>query len=614
MAALNRSLRPLRTIPGLAAANLRHEWILTLCLVVALAAVIAPLLVLLGLRHGTIETLRGRLVEDPVYREIRPTQTLALDQQWFERVGAWPEVGFLTPTILPLSSVIHVAHPESGNLELFDLLPTASGDPLLLENGAPIPEDGQCVLTAEAARRLGVEHGDWLEVRVTRARAGRSEMAQDSLYVAGVLDLRAGSLPRVYAPLSFVQDVEAYKEGYGSPARGWSGDRPEPFLSFDGVLIYLSKAMDPISRSGLVINTGFARADPVTAEQAVILTGVPLPEEWKALNVHAPGAVVTPSSISALARKLRGWDNILLPYVRDVALEMETLGVVTPLGISLDPLQAARVGLPALPWGAFTGSAEDGERLLQALIPAEVDPTAIMEVRGQWLTDLEFPLLPAGGSPMDALVVPSELLGILRTAQQRTVHYQPETKAFVMARGGFRGFRLATHGIDDVPAVHRRLQNEGIETITQVETIERIRVLDTGLGRLFWLIATLSIGGGTAVLLSSLYAAVERLKRDLGMLRLVGFSRRHVFVFPLIQAKIIAVLGLMVGMGASFALATVINQTFARELGPEEQFCRLPESYLLAVTLTTMGLALVSALVAAWRTTHIDPAEAIREN
>jgi len=62
-------------VPGLAVADLKHEWILSLCLIIAIAAVIAPLLLMMGLKYGTIETLRERLVEDPAYREIRPLQT-----------------------------------------------------------------------------------------------------------------------------------------------------------------------------------------------------------------------------------------------------------------------------------------------------------------------------------------------------------------------------------------------------------------------------------------------------------------------------------------------------------------------------------------------------------
>ena len=95
----------------------------------ALAAVVSPLLVLLGLKYGTVQTLRERLVEDPVFREIRPTQTRELASKWFEDVSSWPGVAFLTPTILPLSSVIHVVSDEGGKSELFDLIPTAPGIP-----------------------------------------------------------------------------------------------------------------------------------------------------------------------------------------------------------------------------------------------------------------------------------------------------------------------------------------------------------------------------------------------------------------------------------------------------------------------------------------------------
>ena len=59
-------------VPSLAWADLKHEWVLSLCLFLAVAAVVGPLLLLFGLKNGTMETLRGRLLEDPRNREIRP--------------------------------------------------------------------------------------------------------------------------------------------------------------------------------------------------------------------------------------------------------------------------------------------------------------------------------------------------------------------------------------------------------------------------------------------------------------------------------------------------------------------------------------------------------------
>ena len=606
------SLRPLRVVPGLAARHLRHDWVLSICLIIALAAVIAPLLVLLGLKHGTIATLRDRLVEDPIYREIRPAQTSEYDEAWFERVAQWPETAFLTPTILPLSSILHVVQPDSGNLDIYDLIPTAPGDPLLLENSAPIPEDGECVLTAEAARRLGLGPDEMLEVRVTRTRGGRSELAEARLRVAGVLDPRAGSLPRVYAPLSFVLDVEAYKEGYGAPKRGWSGDTPEPFLSFDGLVLLLPGILDPIARSGLVINTGFARIEDLSPEGVRERVGIIPPPDWHAYAVFSPGGVVTPVNIRALEQKLRGRDRVVLPFVRGVTLRNQSGQEIHPVGLSLAPIQSQWLGLDNLPWGEFTAEARHGHRLLQALVAEGM--VSDLEFSFSGVRPMSFHLQEVGSTLLGQVVVPVELLGVLRTAMQRGVLYDAQEQSFSMARGGYRGFRLYTRTIDHVPEVYHRLLAEGIQTVAQVESIERIRVLDAGLSRLFLLIAVLSVSGGAAVLLSSLYAAVERLRRDLGLLRLVGLSRRDVFFFPVVQGLLLAALGLLAGFGGYAALATVINQTFASELAPGEKFCTLPETYILTAVIATVSLALVSSLVAAWRATRIDPAEVIRDN
>ena len=45
----------------LALFDLRHEWAITLCQVTALAALLAPLLVLYGLQQGVIGTLLERM-------------------------------------------------------------------------------------------------------------------------------------------------------------------------------------------------------------------------------------------------------------------------------------------------------------------------------------------------------------------------------------------------------------------------------------------------------------------------------------------------------------------------------------------------------------------------
>src|SRR5262245_45526903 len=81
---LKRRQTPRGIVLRLSSADLRHEWILTACLIMAVAAVLSPLLLLFGLKYGTIETLRIRLVQDPRNREIRPLVSKSFAKAWID--------------------------------------------------------------------------------------------------------------------------------------------------------------------------------------------------------------------------------------------------------------------------------------------------------------------------------------------------------------------------------------------------------------------------------------------------------------------------------------------------------------------------------------------------
>lgn len=611
---MSRQPAPYRTVLFLAAAQLRHEWVLTACLVAALAAVLAPLLVLLGLKEGTIETLRERLVEDPVYREVRPAATRGYGEDWFANLSRDPRVAFVLPTILPASSVIQVNHGS----DLFDLVPTAAGDPLLLENGGTIPRGDECVLSHAAALALGVKAGDRIRARVSRSRGGQREVAETELTVAAVLGERAGGLPRIYAPLGFVRDVESYKEGRSVPKRDWTGASPRPHLSYRGALVLSREPFDPISRSGLAVNTGLLHVTDLTPTQLRQDWGLALPQGWVAYRLSTPSGSVTADSIKALERKLRGRDAVLLPDAGP--LEVKIAGRVRTLtGISLNESQAADLGLPPLPWGRWNSAELNEARINQAL--GEVGDSGLGTVEAEFAgaSVLRFPLrLPPGGttrsdSAEEPLIVPAELTGLLRTARDREVLFDAKQGGFISALPGFRGFRLFARSIDDVPELAAELSGQGIAVIAEVEAIRRIQILDQGLTRLFQLIALLGVVGGAAVLIASLYASVERERGNIGILRLVGLARHHVFYYPLFQGQIIAGLGILLALAGYAALAALIDRSFNLDLAPGAQMCQLPAEYLIAALLLTLLLALLSSLIAAWSATRIEPAEAIRQ-
>ncbi|HHB92335.1 MAG TPA: FtsX-like permease family protein [Thioploca sp.] len=593
-------------ITRLAILDLWHEWILTLCMVLAIASILTPLLVLLGLKYGTIQTMHKRLMEDPVNREIRPARTLRLTEQWFAQFKQRNDIEFVIPTILRGSSVIRVI-TEKKRL-LIDLVPTNDNDPLILTNDGVIPGQDECVLSFTAAKDLGIKKGDLLNAEVTRTRNKNKESVQVKLRVVAILNPRADSLARIYAPFKFVNDVETYKEGGAVYSRNWSGGIVLPPLSYDGLWLLSPKNLTSIDEIDLTVSTGFTEIIKAQANEFEQELNFYPPDNYTIYKLLAKSNPITANSLNIVKNKLRGKSAIILPFVNNVKITDSNNTKV--IGLSLSKSQTDILGLPALPWGKFdinTNFAHQG----QALLPNnDKSPTIVLtsKVLGGEIT---FPINNQGVSFNKNIIVPIELIGILRTGQINRIIFDQTRKTFLSAKTNYHGFRLYAKSIDDIPELYSYFISQDIDVIAQIQEIEKLKILDQGLTRIFWLIAIVGIAGGMAALIASLYASVERKKRDVGVLRLIGLSCLQVFRFPIYQAIIIVVLSNIVASSGYIAISYTINFMFINEIG--DKICTLPYIYFMLIFVITTIIATLSSLLAAWKTTAIEPAEAIRE-
>ena len=71
-----------RLLGRLAMQDLWHDRIISFCIVSSLVAVIAPLLLLFGLRFGIVNQLQNDLANDPRNLEIRMLSSGSYDQHW----------------------------------------------------------------------------------------------------------------------------------------------------------------------------------------------------------------------------------------------------------------------------------------------------------------------------------------------------------------------------------------------------------------------------------------------------------------------------------------------------------------------------------------------------
>jgi putative ABC transport system permease protein len=202
---------------------------------------------------------------------------------------------------------------------------------------------------------------------------------------------------------------------------------------------------------------------------------------------------------------------------------------------------------------------------------------------------------------------------MLNLLRERPMTYDATTNQLVLARVGYAGFRLYAPTIDAVDGLRRYFESQGLPVHTEAQRIQEVLALDRSLTLLFWGIAVVGMVGGAMALLASAYAAVERKRRDLGVLRLLGVSRRTLFRYPMYQSLMICVGAFIVAMVFFTGMALAINDWFRGHLNPGESFCRLPPSALTGALGLTLLIAMLAAACAAWRVTQVDPAEALRD-
>ena len=204
-------------VASLAWQDYRNDGWLSVCSVLALVAVIAPLLVLFGLKFGLVSSLTERLENDPATREIIPLGGGRFSRTFVEQLGLRRDVAFAIPRTRQIAATAQV-----GALTL-EMLPTAPGDPLL--GGLPIPVGlDQIVLSHTAAEKLAARPGDWLQTQFVRQVAGRVEAQHTRLQVLAVLPLEAFARDGLFAGLSLLEAVEDYRDGRAVAALGWDGD------------------------------------------------------------------------------------------------------------------------------------------------------------------------------------------------------------------------------------------------------------------------------------------------------------------------------------------------------------------------------------------------------
>lgn len=219
--------------------SLLNDWGTLTFTVTALAAVLGPLLLLVGIKNGLLGALLDQMRSNVANQEVIITGDHSIRPEDFAAIAAIRHVGFAVPMIRSIAAHLEFEKQPRGNPVAAQSQPTAERDPLA-RGGRWVKRSDEIALSASLADKLGVERGDSLFARNRRGRAdGAREAITFEVKVVAVLPREAEQRDRAYVTPDVLGELELFLDGYEVPQIGLTGrSRSEHVPAYASFRIY----------------------------------------------------------------------------------------------------------------------------------------------------------------------------------------------------------------------------------------------------------------------------------------------------------------------------------------------------------------------------------------
>ncbi|MNM79566.1 FtsX-like permease family protein [compost metagenome] len=318
----------------LSLADLWHDRNVSLCMAASLVAVIAPLLLLFGLKHGVVSQLQQELLSDPRNLEVKMLSSGHFDQAWLQRLQARPEVGFAIGQTRSLNTQADLLGAHGRFADNVEVIPTRAGDPLLATDLSELAPD-QVILSERAAERLAAKAGDTLRLRVARRLNEVNERGERTLQVRAIVSSVRFARPAAFVSPELLMELEHYRDGYLVASLGASS----------------GQALD-------ALNVGYARARVYARD---IDSVAPLERWLNEQRIETASRLAEINSVKAI--------NHVLGLIFSVIAGAALIGCIASLvGAFLANIDRKRRHLAVLRLLGFSSPAVSAYVVLQALV------------------------------------------------------------------------------------------------------------------------------------------------------------------------------------------------------------------------------------------------------
>lgn len=194
----------------------------------------------------------------------------------------------------------------------------------------------------------------------------------------------------------------------------------------------------------------------------------------------------------------------------------------------------------------------------------------------------------------------------------------PDLSVGTGSTGSMRGrtfakVRLYANGLNDVSVLDEWFGTQNLEVISQLPEIESVMAIDRLLSLVFSIVAWTAVLGAVASFTGALLSNIDRKRKNLAILRLMGLSGGDIVLFILSQALVLAGVAFIMSILVFGVGKVALDQALVSYLPEGAYVCYLGREDFIVACFITLLLATVIASVGGLRALKVEPAESLRD-
>lgn len=182
-----------------------------------------------------------------------------------------------------------------------------------------------------------------------------------------------------------------------------------------------------------------------------------------------------------------------------------------------------------------------------------------------------------------------------------------------MPREHFSRARIYAKSLEDVEPLAQKLQQKHINTLTAVKKIQEVKAIDNVLNLIFMVISGTSILGCILSLIGAFLANIDRKRKEIALLGLLGFRGQGVICYLMLQAVMLSSIAFVASYGCFLVGSQVFNRVLAANLSQSHFISSLQPIHLLLAFVIAFILSALVAAIGAIQAVKIQPAESLRD-